>query len=65
MDANQQPTPNQGSQQMNAGMPQQMQQNMMMQPNQMPMGGQRPGPNNGSGGNFQQNQSNQGGFVGM
>lgn len=47
---------------MNSGMPQ-MQQNMMMQPNQMPMGGQR--PNNGSGGNFQQNQSNQGGFVGM
>jgi hypothetical protein len=64
MDAQQQPPPNQSSQQMNSGMPQ-MQQNMMMQPNQMPMGGQRPGPNNGSGGNFQQNQSNQGGFVGM
>jgi hypothetical protein len=54
MDANQQPTPNQGSQQMNAGMPQQMQQNMMMQPNQgMPMGGQgRPAPPGG----FQQQQ---------
>ena len=54
MDANQQPTPNQSSQQMNAGMPQQMQQNMMMQPNQgMPMGGQgRPAPPGG----FQQQQ---------
>lgn len=49
---------------MNSGMPQ-MQQNMMMQPNQMSMGGQQPRPNNGNGGNFQQNQSNQGGFPGM
>jgi morphogenetic protein associated with SpoVID len=45
---------------MNAGMPQ-MQQNMMMQqPNQMPMGGQRPGgfPQQ------QQQQFNQGGMPG-